>query len=105
MRCHEVVYEILSAGKRALTGESLFMAHFTNHAAGKRRAGFAAPYPGKIISVNLGAFGEELICQKDAFLCAALGTEIDIAFSRRLGTGFFGGEGSRLGRFARLLER
>jgi uncharacterized protein (AIM24 family) len=69
------------------------MTHFTNHASGKRRAAFAAPYPGKIIAVDLAEIGEELICQKDAFLCAALGTEIDIAFARRLGTGFFGGEG------------
>ena len=92
-RDEELLGSLFSAGKRAVTGESLFMTHFTNHASGKRRAAFAAPYPGKIIAVDLAEIGEELICQKDAFLCAALGTEIDIAFDRRLGTGFFGGEG------------
>ena len=85
--------KLLDAGKRVLTGESIFMTHFTNQGNDKRRAAFASPYPGKIISINMAEAGEELICQKDAFLCAALGTEISIAFNRKLGSGFFGGEG------------
>lgn len=85
--------KFLSAGKRALTGESLFMTHFTNTSSDKRRVAFAAPYPGHIIPIDLGQMGGELTCQKDAFLCAALGTELSIAFSKRLGAGFFGGEG------------
>jgi uncharacterized protein (TIGR00266 family) len=86
--------KMLSAGKRVLTGESLFMTHFTNRGAGKKRVAFAAPYPGKIIPIDMAQIpGQEVICQKDAFLCAALGTQIDIAFQRKLGTGFFGGEG------------
>jgi uncharacterized protein (TIGR00266 family) len=85
--------KFLSAGKRALTGESIFMTHFTNSGTGKKRVAFAAPYPGKIFPIDLSKVGGELLCQKDAFLCAALGTEVDIAFTRRLGTGFFGGEG------------
>lgn len=85
--------KLLSAGKRALSGESLFLTHFTNTGNGKRRVAFAAPYPGHILPIDLAQMGGELLCQKDAFLCAALGTELDIAFSRRLGTGFFGGEG------------
>jgi uncharacterized protein (TIGR00266 family) len=84
---------LLGAGKRVLAGESLFMTHFTNHAPGKRRVAFAAPYPGHIVPINLSAAGSGLLCQKEAFLCAALGTKISIAFSRRLGAGFFGGEG------------
>lgn len=85
--------KLLDAGKRAITGESIFLTHFTNMAAAKKRVAFAAPYPGKIIPVNMAELGEELICQKDAFLCAALGTEVSIAFTKRLGVGFFGGEG------------
>lgn len=85
--------KLLSAGKRALSGESLFLTHFTNTSNSKRRVAFAAPYPGHILPIDLSQIGGELLCQKDAFLCAALGTELDIAFSRRLGTGFFGGEG------------
>ncbi|MEJ2518812.1 MAG: TIGR00266 family protein [Desulfuromonadales bacterium] len=85
--------KLFSAGKRALTGESIFMTHFTNNGRLKRHVAFAAPYPGKIIPVNMQAIGGEIFCQKDAFLCAALGTEVSIAFQRRLGTGFFGGEG------------
>jgi uncharacterized protein (TIGR00266 family) len=85
--------KLLSAGKRALSGESVFLTHFTNEGQGKRRVAFAAPYPGKIIPVDMSAVGGELLCQKDAFLAAALGTEVGIAFNRRLGTGFFGGEG------------
>jgi uncharacterized protein (TIGR00266 family) len=88
-----VLGKLLSAGTRVLTGESLFMTHFTNLGEGKKRAAFAAPYPGKIHPIDLSTVGGELLCQKDAFLCAALGTEIGIAFHRRLGAGFFGGEG------------
>ena len=85
--------KLLSAGKRAITGESLFMTHFTNNGQKKRHVAFAAPYPGKIIPLDLARHGEEILCQKDSFLCAALGTQVGIAFQRRLGTGFFGGEG------------
>lgn len=85
--------KLLSVGKRALTGESIFMTHFTNRGNGKRRVAFAAPYPGKIIAVPMNEMGCDLICQKDAFLCAALGTKITITFTKRLGAGFFGGEG------------
>ncbi len=84
---------LLSMGKRVITGESLFLTHFTNRASGKKRVAFAAPYPGKIIPLDLARLGGRFICQKDAFLCAAFGTRLDIAFARRLGTGFFGGEG------------
>jgi len=84
---------LLSAGKRVITGESLFMTHFTNQGTEKRRAGFAAPFPGKIIPMDLSQKNGVILCQKDAFLCAALGTQVDIAFQRRLGAGFFGGEG------------
>lgn len=87
--------KLLGAGKRALTGESLFLTHFTNNNNNnnKRRVAFAAPYPGHIIPIDLAQIGGILTCQKDAFLCAALGTELSIAFSRKLGAGFFGGEG------------
>ncbi len=85
--------KLIGAGKRALSGESLFLTHFTNHNSNKRKVAFAAPYPGHIIPVDLSEIGGVLTCQKDAFLCAALGTELDIAFSRKLGAGFFGGEG------------
>lgn len=85
--------KFLSAGKRALSGESLFLTHFTNTSNSKRRVAFAAPYPGHILPIDLGQMGGELLCQKDAFLCAALGTELSIAFTRKLGAGFFGGEG------------
>lgn len=84
---------LVGAGKRLLTGESLFMTAFMNQAQGKKKLGFAAPYPGKIIPVNLAAIGGELIAQKDAFLCAAKGVSLGIAFQKRLGVGFFGGEG------------
>ena len=85
--------KLFDAGKRAVTGESLFITHFTNQVAGKKRVAFSAPYPGKIIPVDMAKAGGELICQKDAFLCAALGTRVSIAFNRKLGAGFFGGEG------------
>jgi uncharacterized protein (TIGR00266 family) len=84
---------LLGAGKRLLTGESLFMTVFQNQGGGKRRVAFAAPYPGKIIAVHLSELGGELITQKDSFVCAAKGVSIGIAFQRRLGAGLFGGEG------------
>ena len=84
---------LLDVGKRALTGESIFVTHFTNEGRGKKRAAFAAPYPGKIVPMDMQKLGGEVICQKDAFLCAALGTEVSLAFNKRLGAGFFGGEG------------
>lgn len=92
--------KLFGAGKRMLVGESLFMTHFTNQSQGKKRVAFAAPYPGKIIAVDLGKLGHELLCQKDAFLAAALGTKISIAFSQKLGTGLFGGEGFVLQRLS-----
>ena len=85
--------KLLDGGKRLITGESLFITHFTNMGAGKKEVSFAAPYPGKIIPVDLTKLNGEILCQKDAFLCAAKGTEVSIAFTKRLGAGFFGGEG------------
>lgn len=85
--------KMVSAGKRLLVGESLFMTAFTNHAAIKQRVTFAAPYPGKIIPMDLQALNGKIICQKDAFLCAAKGVNIGIEFQKKLGTGLFGGEG------------
>lgn len=85
--------KLMSVGKRVLTGESIFMTHFTNTGHGKKHVAFAAPYPGKIIPIDMSKVMGELFCQKDAFLCAAYGTEVGIAFTKRLGTGFFGGEG------------
>ncbi len=85
--------KIFSAGKRILTGESLFMTVYTNEGTGKRKASFASPYPGKIIPIDLTEFGGKFICQKDAFLCAAKGVSIGIEFSKKLGRGLFGGEG------------
>ena len=84
---------LMGAGKRLLTGESLFMTVFGNKAGDKRRVAFGAPYPGKIIPVHLSEIGGELICQKDSFLCAAKGVSVGIAFQRKLGAGLFGGEG------------
>jgi uncharacterized protein (TIGR00266 family) len=85
--------KVFDAGKRALAGESLFMTHFTQTGSGKARVAFTAPYPGKIMAVDLKALGGELLCQREAFLCAALGTEISVAFTKKLGAGFFGGDG------------
>ncbi|MCR6722402.1 MAG: TIGR00266 family protein [Chitinophagaceae bacterium] len=85
--------KLMSAGKRVLTGESLFMTTFTNIGAGKRRVSFAAPYTGKIIPLDLFELGGTIIAQKDAFLCAAKGVSVGIHLQRRLGTGIFGGEG------------
>nr|WP_281260343.1 TIGR00266 family protein [Arcticibacter pallidicorallinus] len=85
--------KLFSAGKRLLTGENLFMTAFTNAAHGKKRVSFASPYPGKIIPLDLYQLGGRIICQKDAFLCAAKGVSVGIEFQRKLGTGLFGGEG------------
>jgi len=85
--------KLMSAGKRMLTGESLFMTAFTNVGEGKRRVSFASPYPGKIIALDLLRMGGRMICQKDSFLCAAKGVSVGIEFQRKLGTGLFGGEG------------
>ena len=85
--------KVLSAGKRVLTGESLFMTIFTCRSAAREKVAFAAPYPGKIVPVDLAQIGGQLICQKDAFLCAAKGISIGISFSRKIGRGLFGGEG------------
>jgi len=80
-------------GKRLLTGESIFLTHFTNNGVEKRCVAFASPYPGKIMPINLSEVGGSITCQKDAFLCAAKGTEITITLNKKLGAGFFGGEG------------
>lgn len=85
--------KLMGAGKRLLTGESLFTTVFTNVGSGKKRVAFAAPYPGKIIPLDLKVLGGKVICQKDAFLCAAKGVSIGIEFRKKLGAGFFGGEG------------
>lgn len=85
--------KVLGAGKRLLTGESLFMTIFSNENFGKKKISFAAPYPGKVIPIDLTEFGGKFVCQKDAFLCAAKGVAVGIEFSRKLGRGFFGGEG------------
>ena len=84
---------LMGAGKRLLTGESLFMTVFLNKSTHKRRIAYGAPYPGRIVPVHLSEIGGELICQKDSFLVAAKGVSIGIAFQRRLGVGLFGGEG------------
>ncbi|MGP3779678.1 TIGR00266 family protein [Halanaerobium saccharolyticum] len=89
-----ILGKIFGAGKRAITGESIFMTHFTNKDYGKKKIAFAAPYPGKIIALDLAEMPQnQFTCQKDAFLCAALGTKVDITFSKRFGSGLFGGEG------------
>jgi uncharacterized protein (TIGR00266 family) len=85
--------KLMSAGKRVLTGESLFMTTYTNQGSSKKRVSFASPYPGKIIALDLSALNGKVVCQKDAFLCAAQGVSIGIEFQRKMGTGFFGGEG------------
>ena len=87
------VGKLFSAGKRLLTGESLFMTVYTHLGNGKKHVTFAAPYPGKIIPMDLSLFKGKIICQKDAFLCAAKGVSVGIEFQKKLGTGFFGGEG------------
>lgn len=85
--------KLMSAGKRVLTGESLFMTTYTNVSTGRKKVFFASPYPGKVIPLDLLRLGGKMICQKDAFLCAAKGVAVGIEFQRRLGTGLFGGEG------------
>ena len=85
--------KLMGAGKRLVTGESLFMTAFTNQGTGKRHVSFAAPYPGKIIPMDLSTLGGKIICQKDSFLAAAKGVSIGIELQQKLGTGFFGGEG------------
>ena len=85
--------KLMSAGKRVLTGESLFMTTYTNTGQGKKHVFFASPYPGKVIPLDLMRLGGKMICQKDAFLCAAKGVAVGIEFQRKLGTGLFGGEG------------
>jgi uncharacterized protein (TIGR00266 family) len=85
--------KLMSAGKRILVGESLFMTAFTNVGTGKKKVFFAAPYAGKIIALDLAQLGNRIICQKDAFLCAAKGVSVGIEFQKKLGTGLFGGEG------------
>ena len=88
-----VMDALLGAGKRILTGESLFMTVFTNQGQGKHKVAFGAPYPGKIIPMDLKSLGGHLVCQKDSFLCAARGVSVGIAFQKKLGVGIFGGEG------------
>ncbi|MBP9186166.1 MAG: TIGR00266 family protein [Bacteroidia bacterium] len=85
--------KLFSAGKRLLTGESLFMTAYTNMGSNKKQVSFAAPYPGRIIAMDLYHLGGKIICQKDSFLCAAKGVSVGIEFQRKLGTGLFGGEG------------
>jgi len=87
------VNKLFSAGKRVLTGESLFMTTYTHRGIDKAKVTFAAPYPGKIIPMDLAELNGKIICQKEAFLCAAKGISVGIAFQKRLGVGFFGGEG------------
>jgi uncharacterized protein (TIGR00266 family) len=88
-----VLGKLWGAGKRLITGESLFLTHFSNESSFRARVGFAAPYPGTVVPIELSTVGGHLICQKDSFLCAAYGTQVGISFSKRIGAGFFGGEG------------
>ncbi len=88
-----VMNKLFGLGKRMLTGESVFLTHFSNAGKQKRRVAFSAPFPGSVVALNLAELGEEVICQRTAFLAAAFGTQVDIAFNKRLGSGFFGGEG------------
>jgi uncharacterized protein (TIGR00266 family) len=88
-----IIGKLFSVGKRVLTGESIFLTHFTNIEHGKKEVAFAAPYPGSIIPIDLKDVNGEILCQKDAFLCAAMGTNVSIAFNKKIGAGFFGGEG------------
>lgn len=88
-----VMSKLFGLGKRMFTGESLFLTHFTNEGQTKRHAGFSAPFPGSILALDLNELGGQIICQKDSFLAAAKGTQVDIAFHKRLGSGFFGSEG------------
>ena len=85
--------KLFGAGKRLISGESLMITHFTNRGHGKQSVAFSAPYPGKIIPLNMRELGGEVLCERDGFLCAAYGTKLDVAFTQRMGAGFFGGEG------------
>ncbi|MEW6278137.1 MAG: TIGR00266 family protein, partial [Candidatus Eremiobacterota bacterium] len=85
--------KLMTAGKRMLSGTSVFLTHFTNKGSQRCKVAFSAAFPGKVIPVNLGEMGGHLLVQKESFLCAALGTTIDVAFTKKLGVGFFGGEG------------
>lgn len=89
----DLMGKLFSAGKRIITGESLFMTHFTNRSQARQKVAYSAPYPGKIIVLNLAELGGQVICQKDSFLCAEKGTQIEIAFQKKVGVGLFGGEG------------
>ena len=91
---------IFSGFKRMITGESFFITTFLNNSSGKSHVAFAAPYPGKIIAFDLDVFSGNVLCQKDSFLCAARGIEIEVAFTKRMGAGFFGGEGFILQRLS-----
>lgn len=88
-----IMNAMMGIGKRMLTGESVFLTHFENTGTGKKCVTFAAPTPGQIVPLNMAYLGKDILCQKDAFLAAAFGTEVSMAFNRRLGAGFFGGEG------------
>lgn len=88
-----IMNKLFAAGKRVLTGESLFMTTYTHRGVGKAKVTFASPYPGKVLPVDLSEYNGKVICQKDAFLCAAKGVQVGIEFQKRLGVGFFGGEG------------
>ncbi len=88
-----IMDKLLSAGSRLLTGESLFITHFTNRGNGKKRVAFAAPYPGTIVPVDLNLIRNSLIVQKDGFLCAAFGTKLTITLNKKIGSGLLGGEG------------
>jgi uncharacterized protein (TIGR00266 family) len=92
--------KLAGGAKRMIAGESLFLTHFTNRGTAKQKVAFAAPYPGTIVPFDLAALGGSVICERDAFLCAALGTKIAVEFNRKLGTGFFGGEGFILQRIS-----
>lgn len=92
--------KLISAGSRVLTGESIFITHFTNRSAGKKKVAFAAPYPGTVVPVDLSEFGDPLIVQKDGFLCAAFGTKISLHLNKRIGSGLVGGEGFILQKIA-----
>ena len=85
--------KLFSAGKRMLTGESIFLTHFTHRGSGKSHVAFASSVPGKIVAFDMSTISGNLLCQKDSFLCAALGTKLDIAFNKKFGAGLFGGEG------------
>jgi uncharacterized protein (AIM24 family) len=92
---------LATIGRRVISGESIFMTHFTHRGSGgKKKVAFAAPYPGKIVPLDLAQVGGEILCEKHAFLCAALGTQLGIAFTKKLGAGFFGGDGFILQRVA-----